>query len=105
MSANDPSPVSVQILDKEYLIACPADEQDDLLQSAAHLNARLREIRGAGKVVGMERIVVMAALNMANDLLKQRNRETRLETDVGTRVRHLRERVEKALSKGQQLEL
>jgi cell division protein ZapA len=105
MSAGEAAPVSVQILDKDYLIVCPPDEQNDLLESAAYLNSKLREIRSTGKVVGIERMVVMAALNMANDLVKSRSREQRLDSDLGVRVKHLRERVEKALVRGQQLEL
>ena len=65
----------------------------------------MREIRDSGKVVGPDRIAVMAALNLANELLKGKDREPRLEGDVGSRVRALRERVEGALEKGQQLEL
>ena len=105
MSASDATPVSVQILEKEYLIVCPPDERAALVESAALLNTRLREIRESGKVIGIERMVVMAALNMANDLSRLRAREQHLETHVGTRVRHLRERVEKAVARSQQLEL
>jgi cell division protein ZapA len=105
MSSAEAAPASIQILDKEYLIACPDEERDDLLVAANYLNARLREIRDGGKVLGIERIAVMAALNMANDLLKLRSRDQRLNTEVGGRVKHLRERAEKALARGQQLEL
>ena len=62
--------VSVRILEKEYQVACPANERTDLLDSAELLNAKMREIRDSGKVVGLDRIAVMAALNMANELLK-----------------------------------
>ena len=51
------------------------------------------------------RIAVIAALNMANELIRFRNRDTNLDSDVGGRLRILRERVESALEKGQQLEL
>jgi cell division protein ZapA len=97
--------VSVRILEKEYHIACPVDERADLLDSAELLNSRMREIRDSGKVVGLDRIAVIAALNMAHELLRARNRDSSLETDVGSRLRLLRERVESALEKGQQLEL
>ena len=61
--------VSVRILDKEYQVACPAEERTDLLDSAEILNSKMREIRDSGRIVGLDRIAVMAALNMANDLL------------------------------------
>ena len=103
MSAGDP--VSVQILDKEYLIACPPEEQDDLQRAATLLNQRLKQIREQGKVMGTERLVIMAALNMANELAKTASREERATSELGTRVRGMRERVERALVHGQQLEL
>ena len=103
MSAGDP--VSVQILDKEYLIACPPEEQEDLQRAATLLNQRLKQIRENGKAMGTERLVIMAALNMANELAKVSQREERATTELGTRVRGMRERVERALVHGQQLEL
>jgi cell division protein ZapA len=98
-------PVSIQILDKEYLIACPPEEREDLQAAAVYLNARLREIREGGKVIGSERQVMMAALNMANELSKSRGREQRVNADVGARVKNMRERVERTLQQGRQLEL
>ena len=97
--------VNVRILDKEYPVACPAKERNDLIESAAYLNTKMREIRDGGKVVGADRIAVIAALNMANELVKLRGREQHLEGDVGVRLKGLRERVEMALEKGRQLEL
>jgi cell division protein ZapA len=104
MSENQ-AKVSVRILEKEYYITCPIEERSDLLDSAEFLNAKMREIRDTGKVVGLDRIAVIAALNMANELIRYRNRDSALESDVGGRLRILRERVESALEKGQQLEL
>jgi cell division protein ZapA len=97
--------VTVRILDKEYHVACPAHERSDLMDSAAYLNSKMREIRDTGKVVGADRIAVIAALNITNELVKLRSREQQLETDVGPRIRGLRQRIEAALEKGRQLEL
>jgi len=96
--------VSVRILEKDYQIACPIEERSDLLDSAEFLNSRMREIRDSGKVVGLDRIAVIAALNMANELIRLRKSDSNLESDVGGRLRILRERVESALEKCQQLE-
>jgi len=101
----EPARVSVRILEKEYQFACPAEEKNDLIRSAEYLNARMKQIRDTGNVVGTDRIAVMAALNLANDLLKGRNRDQSLESQVGTRLKNLRERVEVALEDGKQLEL
>jgi cell division protein ZapA len=92
-------------MEKEYVIACPYDDRSALLDAAEFLNARMREIRDSGRVVGIDRIAVMAALNLAHEYLKGKDRESRLDNGVGQRVRALRERIEGALGKGQQLEL
>lgn len=69
-------PVKIYILDREFMIACPTEERESLLQSAAMLNQKMQEIRDKGKVVGMDRIAVLAALNLAHELL-------RLQQDAG----------------------
>ena len=97
--------VSVRILEKEYQFACPSEEQDDLMRSAEYLNAKMKQIREAGSVVGTDRIAVMAALNLANDLLKGRNRDESQDMRLEMRLKTLRERVESALEDGKQLEL
>ncbi|HWJ04187.1 MAG TPA: cell division protein ZapA [Steroidobacteraceae bacterium] len=105
MSEERISRVSVRLLDREYQVACPAEERSDLLDSAEYLDGKMREIRDSGKVVGLDRIAVIAALNIANELIKQRKQGTVVEGDLGARLRSLRERMETALEKGQQLEL
>ncbi len=96
--------VSVRILDKEYQVACPASERTDLLDSAEILDARMREIRDRGRIVGLDRIAVMAALNMANDLLHSKERDKALEADI-SRLKVISERVDVALGGAQQLDL
>ena len=97
--------VSVRILDKEYQIACPAGERTDLLDSAEILNAKMREIRDSGRVVGLDRIAVMAALNMANDLLHAQARDQALEGDISDRLKLISERVDSVLSSTEMLDL
>ena len=62
--------VNIRILDKEYQVSCPIDERDALLQAARALDERMRAIRNSGSVIGLERIAVMAALNLTYDLTK-----------------------------------
>ena len=97
--------VSVRILDKEYQVACPIDERTDLLDSAEILNTRMREIRDSGRIVGLDRIAVMAALNMANDLLHAKERDRLLEGDISERLKLISDRVESVLGDTQQLDL
>ncbi len=60
--------VIVKILDKEYQVACPAEEQAGLLEAARYLDQQMRNIRSSGKIIGLERIAVMAALNISYEL-------------------------------------
>ena len=103
--SQDTARVSVRIMEKEYVVACPYEERAALLDAAEFLNGRMRQIRDSGKVVGHDRIAVMAALNLAHEFLRGKDRETKTDTGVGARVRALRERVEGALEKTQQLDL
>jgi len=104
-AAPEPARVSVRIMDKEFVVACSYEERSALLDSAEYLNARMREVRDSGKVVGLDRIAVMVALNLTNELLQLKQRDGQLESDFAGRVRSLRERVESSLEKSQQLEL
>lgn len=62
----------VHILGRDYKVACKEHERADLVEAVAFLDQRMREIRGAGKTAGIDRIAVMAALNIANELLRER---------------------------------
>jgi cell division protein ZapA len=97
--------VSVRILDKEYQVACPAEERTDLLDSAEILNDKMREIRDSGRIVGLDRIAVMAALNMANDLIHAKARDQELEGGISDRLKLISDRVDNVLSGTQQLDL
>ncbi len=97
--------VSVRILEKEYQVSCPVEERAALLDAAELLNGKMREIREGGNVMGVDRIAVMAALNLANELLSIRKRDTATDSGLTGKIRQLRERVETALTHGQQMEI
>ena len=105
--ANSPTQqsVSVSILDKEYTISCDEDEQEALLASARYLDKAMREIRESGKVVGADRIAVMAALNIAHELLSQDGSKGGIVESYGKRLRRLQDKIEHALFNSQQLEI
>lgn len=67
--------MDVDIMGREFRIVCPTEEREELLQAVAYLNKRMREIRDSGKVAGLERIAIMAALNITHELLTARTRE------------------------------
>jgi cell division protein ZapA len=97
----EPLQVSIKILDKDYRIACEFHEQDDLRASARLLDSRMREIRQSGRVIGTDRIAVMAALNIAHDLIQLQRARSSPEGDLSRRLHKLQERVNSALAGGQ----
>ncbi len=72
MSADKVDTLDIKILDRELRVACPEEERAELLDAVAYLDKRMREIRDAGKVTSVERIAIMAALNIAHELLTTR---------------------------------
>lgn len=64
--------LDVNIMGREFRVSCTDEERPDLLRAVEYLDRKMREIREAGKVVGIERIAVMAALNIAHELLRTR---------------------------------
>jgi len=67
---SDTNTLKVKILEKDYLVSCPDDKKDALTAAALHLDGKMRDIRSSGKVLGTERIAVMAALNITYELLQ-----------------------------------
>ena len=65
----EPKGLQINIMGREFRVACPEEEQKGLLEAVDYLNRKMQEIRGGGKVVGLERIAMMAALNVAHELL------------------------------------
>ena len=90
--------VNVLILDKEYCIACPADERANLESAARYLDGKMREIRSGGKVIGADRVAVMAALNITHDLLHKQQRLDQEATVTRDKVRDLLGKVDNALA-------
>ena len=100
-----PTTVSVRILEKEYQVNCPEEEIDELNASARYLDAQMRGIRDSGKVLGLDRMAVMAALNIANDLLHIKNERSTVATTIDRKVGELTQRVATALDEAKQLSL
>ena len=96
-------PVTIRILDKEYPIACTDEERHSLLDSARYLDQKMKQIKSSGKVVGSDRIAVMAALNITHDLL-QCNANAGSSSNSG-KIKSLQQKVESALTRYRQLEL
>ncbi|MCG6965893.1 MAG: cell division protein ZapA [Chromatiaceae bacterium] len=103
--SNVNQPIAVSILGKEYRIACDPGAEDELVSAARFLDARMREVRGSGKVIGTDRIAVMVALNLAHELIREKSDQDSAASSANKRIRSLRERIEIALNDSTQLEL
>lgn len=88
--------VSVTILGKEFAVACPEDERAALVAAAAYLDKKMREIHTSGKVIGTERTAIMAALNIAHELLALQ-REGGMPADVNQKLRFLQSKIDAVL--------
>ena len=97
--------VKIHILDKEYLVACPEDEKDALVASANHLSEKMMEIREGGKVVGIDRIAVMAGLNLAHDVIESGGGDGAKASTTASRLNKLNTQIDKTLAKYRQTEL
>ncbi|MBK1733729.1 cell division protein ZapA [Halorhodospira abdelmalekii] len=84
--------VKVRILDQDYTIACPEEAREGLLRSADYVDRRMREVRHSGKVVGTDRVAVMAALNIAYELFEAHVENQRM-ADVRQRLAKLDARI------------
>lgn len=98
-------PIKVQIMDSEYRVACPPDEREALLVAADYLNDTMQGIRNTGKVLGVERIAVMAALNICYELLNTQKQTVTLETAVNDRLQQLIENMDSVLATDAQSEV
>ena len=100
--------VTVSILDKEYQVACPEDQQAELVVSAKYLDKQMRSIRDTGKVIGLERIAVMAALNISYELLQasEQGAMTDVQPEPNDASFHqLNHKIDEALHQLRQLEI
>ncbi len=88
-------PVTVRILEKEYKISCPAGEHESLVASAKHVHDNMKKIRDGGKALGAERIAVMAAINIAHELVNANNK---IDPDISARLDMLQQSVDTALN-------
>ncbi|HYG07209.1 MAG TPA: cell division protein ZapA [Stenotrophomonas sp.] len=87
-------PVSVRILDREYTVGVTADERDSLTAAARLLDARMREIRGSNRMVALDRLSVLAALNLAHELQQLRDEQGRQQRELARTLAELNRRLD-----------
>lgn len=92
------TPVEIKILGKEYRIACTPAERSDLLESARQLDEKMREVRDTGRVVGQDRIAVMAALNIAHELTLARKDQSSTSPEIDEQLIKLQSKIDETLN-------
>ena len=97
MKNTSPEPISVSILDREYQFTCQPEERKALKEAAIFLDERMRSIKGAGRLMTLERIAVMTALNLSDELLKSQQNEQQRKQTVDSRIRMLADELDDAL--------
>lgn len=97
--------VQVKILDKEYQVNCPLSEQEALMKSARYLDENMRKIKGRGNIHGVEKIAVMAALNITHDMLKKNRLINETRHVTAQQIKALEDKIDSALQHGRQLEI
>lgn len=89
--------IAIQILDKEYMIACPEEEREALMQSAKYLDERMKETRDGGRVLGTERMAVMTALNVIHEFTRDRQAHERNVAETAAAIRTLEGKLASAI--------
>jgi len=98
-------PVSIHIMGNEYHVASPEDEVEKLEQAAKALDKRMREIKESGRIMGLERVAVMAALNLSYELMHGERTSLEETNEINQRIKRLQEKVDTALASSAQSEL
>ncbi|ROQ18029.1 MULTISPECIES: cell division protein ZapA [Marinimicrobium] len=95
--------VFVKILDKDYQVACPREERAALQESAELLDERMRAIKRSGSVIGLERIAVMAALNLSHELLQAKRQPQQPSLDLDqNELQRLNDKIDRSLEQFEQ---
>ena len=89
--------VTLHILEKDYVVACPDNEQDDLVACATYLNEKIQEVRERGKVSGSERLLVMTALNIVHELLQHKTSKSRYTNPSSVDLLRLEQKLQAAI--------
>ena len=97
--------INIQILGKEYKIGCTEDTKQELLNATAYLDEQMRQVRENGKVIGMERIAVMVALNLSNELLNKQHEPGTVINDENEFAQRVNSKLDIALNRLKQLEI
>ena len=90
-------PIDVTIMGREFTVSCTDDEREGLLNAVGYLDKKMHDIRDAGKVVGLDRIAIMAALNLSHELLNTKSGDVDI-GDFKRRISVMQKRIDEAMA-------
>jgi cell division protein ZapA len=89
-------PIDIQILGRDFTVSCTDEEREGLMQAVGYLDDKMREIRDTGKIVGIERIAIMAALNISHELLNTKSGDIDI-GDIKRRMHSMQSQIDQAI--------
>lgn len=89
--------VTVKLLDREFLVGCKPSEREGLLAAVEYLNQKMREIRHTARSPGYDRIAVLAALDIAHELLTLQRGQSAISDSASEHIATLRRKLEQAM--------
>jgi cell division protein ZapA len=98
MPSQNNKPVTIQILNKDYHVSCPPEEELELRRAALNLDDKMSDIKASGKIIGLERIAVMAALNISHELLQKENELQKIRKETEDRIQTLMNKLDGLLT-------
>ncbi|SEI45157.1 cell division protein ZapA [Allopseudospirillum japonicum] len=94
--SNSKHTTEITLMDRKFMISCPPEEKEALMKAANYLNKKMHEIRSSGKLLSMERIAVMAALNISHELLQK----DEFNHNTHSKISQMRDKLDEALGAG-----
>jgi len=98
MTMSTPTTATLQILDKEYRVSCTEEERAGLESSARFLDEKMQTIKNSGRVVGLDRIAVMAGLNITHDFLAEEQKKSGANLDISDKINALHNKLDFAIN-------
>lgn len=97
--------ISVHILDKIYQIKCPMDMVQEVQDAALYVDQEMRKVRDSGRVIGLDRIAIITALNIAHEFLSLGQNENKCVEDMFNRIKEMQVKVEEVLTHQEEMDL
>lgn len=104
MNDND-NVISVKIADRQYQVKCPPEETQSLQQAAQYLDEQMNKLRQGGSTTSVDRIAVVAALNICHEFMQLQQQQTRYIDHMNERINKLQEKVQEALATEEEVAL